>query len=56
MQDFEFTDPLTVSVPPMRNDIPDRFWSFIERYCGSIKPDNLKVFLLRLICFYIAAT
>jgi transcriptional adapter 3 len=25
-----------------KNDIPDRFWSFIEPYCAPVKPENVK--------------
>lgn len=26
-----------------KNDIPDRFWTFIEPYCAPVKAENVKI-------------
>jgi transcriptional adapter 3 len=42
-QDYEYTDSIASHPHQARNDIPDRFWMFIEPYTSPIKTEQLKV-------------
>ncbi|XP_071955647.1 transcriptional adapter 3-like [Antedon mediterranea] len=42
LQEYEFIDePLEIPRVP-RNDVPDRFWTSVEPYCGDITTEHMK--------------
>lgn len=39
-----FNDPLAIASnsTPIRNDLPEKFWKFVEPYCAPVKPEDIK--------------